>query len=73
LKKICAAMKKVKVDTLTLYLNELVTVFTGFQNQLPEDKNVIEGTTAITRLNIFTYRQENGKVTTSSTIFSQSS
>ena len=66
-------MKKVKVDTLTLYLNELVTVFAGFENQLPEDKNNIEGISLLSRLNPFICKHINGKVTTSSTIFSQSS
>jgi hypothetical protein len=54
-------MKKVKADTLALYPNELMTVFTGIQKQLPVDNNVIEGITTLSRLNPFTYRQVNRK------------
>jgi len=58
-------MKKVKADTLTLYLNISMTVFTGIQKQLPENKKVIEGISLISRLNPFICTQVNGKVNTS--------
>ena len=35
-------MKKGKADTLALYLNESMAVFTGIQNQLAEDKKVMD-------------------------------
>jgi len=66
-------MKNVKEETLEIYLNDLMTVFAGFENQLPEDKNNIEGISLLSRLNPFICKHINGKVTTSSTIFSQSS
>jgi len=58
-------MKNVNAVILTMYLNVLVAVFTTFQNQLPENKNVIERITALTRLNPVICTQVNGKVNTS--------
>ena len=57
-------MKKVKADTLTLYLNISMTVFTGIHKKLPENKKVIERITALTILNPLICTQVNGKVNT---------
>ena len=57
-------MKKVKTDTLALFLDELMTLFTGIQKQLPENKKIMEGITVLSRLNPFICTQVNGKVNT---------
>ena len=57
-------MKKVKTDTLALYPNKSMTVFTGIQKQLPENKKVIDGILLLSRLNPFTCRLVLGKVNT---------
>ena len=55
-------MKNVNAVILTMYPNELVAIFIGIQNQLPEDNNAIERITALTRLNPVNCTQVNGKV-----------